>query len=83
MGVSAEPDSPTDEPLAEESFAETQRLGGWIEDALLDVMLELRCVHAFDGVAALEARAQLDRLALPLPIHLAVWDSKVGTLGPA
>jgi hypothetical protein len=27
-------------------------------------------------VAALEARAQLDRLALPLPTHLAVWDPK-------
>jgi len=45
---------------------------GWAEDPLLDFVLELRCGHAFDGVAALEARAQLDRLALPLPTHLAV-----------
>lgn len=82
MGVSPEPASPADELLAEESFAETQPLGGWIEDGVLDVTLELRCVHAFDGVAALEARAQLDRLALALPIHLAVWDSKVGRWGP-
>ena len=51
-------------------------IGGWFEDALLDVVLELRCVHSFDGVAALEARAQLDRLALPLPTHIAVWDTK-------
>jgi len=49
---------------------------GWMEDPLLDFVLELRCSHAFDGVAALEARAQLDRLALPLPTHLAVWDPK-------
>lgn len=49
---------------------------GWAEDPLLDFVLELRCNHAFDGVAALEARAQLDRLALPLPTHLAVWDPK-------
>ena len=49
---------------------------GWMEDPLLDFVLELRCNHAFDGVAALEARAQLDRLALPLPTHLAVWDPK-------
>jgi hypothetical protein len=49
---------------------------GWSEDPLLDFVLELRCSHAFDGVAALEARAQLDRLALPLPTHLAVWDPK-------
>lgn len=49
---------------------------GWAEDPMLDFVLELRCSHAFDGVAALEARAQLDRLALPLPTHLAVWDPK-------
>lgn len=49
---------------------------GWMEDPLLDFVLELRCNHAFDGVAALEARAQLERLALPLPTHLAVWDPK-------
>ncbi len=51
-------------------------VGGWAEDPLLDFVLELRCSHAFDGVAALEARAQLDRLALPLPTHVAVWDPK-------
>jgi len=49
---------------------------GWIEDPLLDYVLELRCTHAIDGVAALEARRQLDRLQLPLPTHLAVWDAK-------
>lgn len=82
MGISPGLDSPTDEAPAEEPSDETQPAGGWIEDSLLDVTLELRCVHAFDGVAALEARAQLDRLALALPIHLAVWDSKVGRWGP-
>lgn len=78
MGISSEPDLGNNEPSSDDASAETQPVGGWVEDALLDVMLELRCVHAFDGVAALEARAQLDRLALPLPIHLAVWDSKAG-----
>ena len=78
MGLSAEPDPSASETSSDDASAETQPVGGWVEDALLDVMLELRCVHAFDGVAALEARAQLDRLALPLPIHLAVWDSKAG-----
>ena len=78
MGISVEPDSFAGEPPSEESVVETPSVGGWVEDALLDVMLELRCVHSFDGVAALEARAQLDRLALPLPIHLMVWDSKAG-----
>ena len=78
MGLSARARSEASEPSSDDASAETQPVGGWVEDALLDVMLELRCVHAFDGVAALEARAQLDRLALPLPIHLAVWDSKAG-----
>ena len=78
MGISVEPDSPTGEPPSEQASIETSPVGGWVEDALLDVMLELRCAHSFDGVAALEARAQLDRLALPLPSHLVVWDSKVG-----
>ena len=78
IGPSLEPGPSTSEPSSEQASAETQPVGGWVEDALLDVMLELRCVHAFDGVAALEARAQLDRLTLPLPIHLAVWDSKAG-----
>ena len=73
MGISPGPDLP-----GEEALAEIPPVGGWTEDALLDVMLELRCINSFDGVAALEARAQLDRLALPLPIHLAVWDSKAG-----
>lgn len=65
--IGAEPVSPVLAPAS---------VGGWTEDALLDVMLELRCAHSFDGVAALEARAQLDRLALLLPTHLAVWDQK-------
>jgi len=49
---------------------------GWSEDPLLDFVIELRCSHAIDGVAALEARGQLERLQLPLPTHLAVWDAK-------
>lgn len=67
---------PAQDTAAEEPIA-PQSVGGWVEDSLLDLMLELRCAHSFDGVAALEARAQLDRLALQLPIHLAVWDIKV------
>ncbi len=73
MGIAAGPELPGGEPPAEMT-----PVGGWSEDALLDVMLELRCINSFDGVAALEARAQLERLALPLPIHVAVWDSKAG-----
>ena len=76
MGIESDSDHAPADSSSDGPSNETPSVGGWVEDALLDVMLELRCTHAFDGVAALEARAQLDRLALPLPTHLAVWDSK-------
>jgi hypothetical protein len=62
--------------LPEQSGVASTPVDGWLEDPLLDFVLELRCSHAFDGVAALEARAQLERLELPLPTHLAVWDPR-------
>ncbi len=79
VAIALDPQDPIDDDLTNNpAFASSlASAGGWVEDALLDLMLELRCVHAFDGVAALEARAQLDRLALPVPTHLTVWDSKV------
>src|SRR5512135_3840064 len=55
------------EPIDLAAPAGAPHVDGWAEDPLLDFVLELRCSHAFDGVAALEARAQLERLALPLP----------------
>ena len=82
MGISPEADYSAGGTPGDDSVGDAQPVGGWIEDSLLDVTLELRCVHSFDGVAALEARAQLDRLALPLPIHLAVWDSKAARWSP-
>jgi hypothetical protein len=77
-GGDAEPDEASlpVEPADLEAPAGAPHADGWSEDPMLDFVLELRCSHAFDGVAALEARAQLDRLALPLPTHLAVWDPK-------
>ena len=71
-----EPHADSTEPVDLAAPPGAPHVDGWAEDPLLDFVLELRCSHAFDGVAALEARAQLDRLALPLPTHLAVWDPK-------
>ena len=71
-----EPATDAAEPIDLAAPPGAPHVDGWAEDPLLDFVLELRCSHAFDGVAALEARAQLDRLALPLPTHLAVWDPK-------
>jgi hypothetical protein len=66
-----------DESASERADASAYALpDGWVEDPLLDFVIELRCTHAIDGVAALEAKGQLERLHLPLPTHLAVWDAK-------
>ncbi|MEG2153952.1 MAG: hypothetical protein RRY41_03175 [Burkholderiaceae bacterium] len=79
----SEPDStpaltPESEPLANDVLASAPvQAGGWLEDPLLDFAFELRCSHPIDGVAALAAAAQLARLQLPLPAHLAVWDARV------
>jgi hypothetical protein len=73
----APPAEPDDGAAAERADASAYALpDGWVEDPLLDFVIELRCTHAIDGVAALEAKGQLERLQLPLPTHLAVWDAK-------
>ncbi|HUL67769.1 MAG TPA: hypothetical protein VLW55_24460 [Burkholderiaceae bacterium] len=51
-------------------------LAGWIEDPLLDCVLELRCSHAVDGVTALDAIAGLQRQRFALPVHVAAWDAR-------
>jgi hypothetical protein len=48
----------------------------WIEDPLLDCVLELRCAHAVDGVAVIDAAAPLARLHMALPVHLVAWDGR-------
>lgn len=48
----------------------------WVEDPLLDCVLELRCAHAVDGVAVIDAAAPLARLRLALPVHLVAWDGR-------
>jgi len=47
----------------------------WVEDPLLDCVLELRCAHAVDGVAVIDAAAPLARLR-PTPVHLVAWDGR-------
>ncbi len=69
-GVNAEPGEPTppveNQPLPSD----------WVEDPLLDCVLELRCAHAVDGVAVIDAAAPLARLRLSLPVHLVAWDGR-------
>jgi hypothetical protein len=48
----------------------------WVEDPLLDCVLELRCTHAVDGVSVIDASTQLQRLDLGQPVRLAAWDGR-------
>ena len=49
----------------------------WAEDPLLDFVVELRCVHAVDGVAVYDAATRLAPGLLPTALHLVVWDARV------
>lgn len=68
-----EPTIPADLPQAAEREGS---LAGWIEDPMLDCVLELRCSHAVDGVTALDAIAGLQRQRFALPVHVAAWDAR-------
>lgn len=48
----------------------------WIEDPMLDCVIELRCAHAVDGVTVFDAVAPLSEAQLPLPTHVVVWDAR-------
>lgn len=63
------PAAPTTQP-AESSAA------GWIEDPMLDCVIELRCAHPVDGVTVLDAIAGLHRQRFVLPVHVAAWDAR-------
>jgi len=51
-------------------------LPGWSEDPMLDCALELRCAHAVDGVAVIDATSPLLRLDCGLPVHVVAWDAR-------
>lgn len=71
---------PAEAPAAESQAAAPLALSGlsshWIEDPLLDCVLELRCAHAVDGVTVFDAAVPLSRLELPLPVFLVAWDAR-------
>ncbi|MCA3221879.1 MAG: hypothetical protein ING41_05770 [Burkholderiales bacterium] len=50
--------------------------GGWVEDPLLDCVLEVRCAHAVDGVAVFDAAASLAQWQAALPVFLVAWDAR-------
>jgi hypothetical protein len=48
----------------------------WVEDPMLDWVLELRCAHAVDGVSVFDAAAPLARMETALPVFLVAWDAR-------
>lgn len=48
----------------------------WVEDPKIDWVIELRCAHAVDGVALIDAALPLARLGSPLPMFLVAWDAR-------
>jgi len=48
----------------------------WVEDPKIDWVIELRCAHAVDGVALIDAALPLARLGSPLPMFLVAWDPR-------
>jgi hypothetical protein len=67
---------PQDAPAAPQASAPPHAAAGWVEDPLLDCVLELRCAHAVDGVAVLDAVAGLQRNKFALPVFVAAWDAR-------
>jgi hypothetical protein len=77
LEASADTSVPSAPPMRADARAAAHlAAGGWTEDPLLDCVLELRCAHATDGVAVLDAAGILTRTAAALPVHLAVWDAR-------
>jgi ZipA, C-terminal FtsZ-binding domain len=76
------PEAPKPEPsqgIAEPGQSEppvAARHPDWIEDPLLDCVLELRCARAVDGVAFIDAGMPLTASAWPLPVAFVVWDAR-------
>jgi hypothetical protein len=68
------PGETTAEPA--EAAAQPPRLPGWTEDPMLDCVVELRCAHAADGVAVIDAVAPLARLDCGLPVHTVAFDAR-------
>jgi len=67
---------PAGETTAEVAAEPAPRLPGWNEDPMLDCVVELRCAHAADGVAVIDAVAPLARLDCGLPVHVVAFEPR-------
>jgi len=64
---------PRDTPSTDRAQGSSPR---WVEDPMLDWVLELRCAHAVDGVTVFDAAGPLARMDSALPKFLLAWDAR-------
>jgi len=68
------PDQP-DERGADVAAAPARRTE-WIEDPMLDCVVELRCARSVDGVSFIDAAMPLTASEWPMPVAFVVWDAR-------
>lgn len=56
--------------------AAAARRSEWVEDPMLDCVLELRCTRQVDGVSFIDAGRPLTGGKWPLPVAFVVWDAR-------
>ncbi len=70
----AHPDPSRDPACATEATAIHR--SDWIEDPMLDCVLELRCTRPVDGVSFIDAAMPLAAAQWPMPVAFVVWDAR-------
>jgi ZipA, C-terminal FtsZ-binding domain len=81
--LTSEPARAPDQRLDEPERVEAQppaiavaRRSEWIEDPMLDCVLELRCARPVDGVSFIDAAVPLTASQWPMPVSFVVWDAR-------
>jgi hypothetical protein len=67
---------PAQEPGPDVRPAAPPRRSDWIEDPMLDCVLELRCARPVDGVSFIDAAMPLTASRWPMAVSFVVWDAR-------
>lgn len=71
-----EPQAHVDGEVGDDEPAEAPRRSDWVEDPMLDCVLELRCARPVDGVSFIDAAMPLAAPLWPMPVAFVVWDAR-------
>jgi hypothetical protein len=64
------------EPVPQVPPLVAARRSNWVEDPMLDCVLELRCARPVDGVSFIDAAVPLTTSQWPMPVSFVVWDAR-------